>query len=185
MRGLTLNCSAPASPLASRFAHLPVWPSTRFQWPKSAARAAVGCLFDECILSAHRRGSTSASFQYSCFAELQAFSSDLRPEEVTNRDISLTADTIKASADYSRKNVKWWALPRKEKSADKNCHVGPTLNDCLGVSLHSICASRKEVGESDKLQELVGGNVEMVAREDPVHTSNEYGALTDEKVVSA
>ena len=73
----------------------------------------------------------------------------------------------------------------KKKVHKKKCHVGPTLNDCLGVSLHSICASRKEVGESDQLQELVGGNVEILARDDLVHTSNEYGALTDEKVVSA
>ena len=53
------------------------------------------------------------------------------------------------------------------------------------VSAHSFCASQKEVGESDQLQELVGGNVEMVAHSDLVHTSNGYGALTNEKVVSA
>ena len=53
------------------------------------------------------------------------------------------------------------------------------------VSAHSFCASRKIVGESDQLQELVGGNVEIVAHDDLVHTSNEYGALTNEKVVSA
>ena len=53
------------------------------------------------------------------------------------------------------------------------------------VSVPSICASRKNVGESHQPQEHVGGNVEMVAHDDLVHTSNEYRALTNEKVVSA
>ena len=38
MRGLTLNCAA----FASRFPHLPVWPSTRFQWPPPRSMCDFG-----------------------------------------------------------------------------------------------------------------------------------------------
>ena len=97
----------------------------------------------------------------------------------------MAVDTIKAFAWNSRKNVKAMVAPTKDESASKKEACGTNtrwMSWC--VSVHSIGAPRK-VGASHQLQELMGGNVEMVAHDDLVHTSNEYGELTNEKVVSA
>ena len=51
----------------------------------------------------------------------------------------MAVDTIKASAEYSRKNVKAMVASTKTKvHQKKEKHVGPTLDACLGVYLCTL-----------------------------------------------